>query len=210
MGHLRLQGLPRTRRWDKVVEIIMNDGGAPQVAALSLDAANRGFQDVANDDGVTQVVWLLTQLPLAARAPNYVQRLAALGVLVEAEPNLSELAGAITDATDALLRRERVRTDYGEMAQMAAAETFLSILSQRTQSLFGTTAADVKRELGALATKAQFGKLARRFFASLTRRHLMFFLSRELSNHVGADRRFAADGNALSRGMTSPSRSTIC
>jgi hypothetical protein len=36
-----------------------------------------------------------------------------------------------------------------------------------------------------LATVKQFGVLARDFFARLTRRHLEYYLSRELSKHVG-------------------------
>ena len=191
MGHIRLGELPRTRKWDQVVELIKSDGDAAQVAAASLAAAESGFRQAADDDGVARATWLLTQLPLAARDPNYVERLAALGVDVAGAPGLVELVGAFTDAVDKHMRRSGARTDLGEMAQMAAAETLTSVLGQRTQSLFGTSPDDVRRELAALATTKQFGTLARDFFAGLTRRYLTFFLSRELSNHVGGDRRFA-------------------
>ena len=102
-----------------------------------------------------------------------------------------ELVGAFTDAVDTHMRRDGGRTDLGEMAQMAAAETLTAVLGQRTRSLFGTSPGDIRRELAALATTEQFGTLARGFFAELTRRYLTFFLSRELSNHVGGNRRFA-------------------
>jgi len=188
---MRLGELPRTRRWNQVVELIEGDGNVAQVAAASLVAAEAGFRDAASDEGVARVVWLLTQLPLAARDPNYLQRLNALGVAVAEAPALVELVGAFTDAIDTQVGRWGARTDLGEMAQMAAAETLTSILGHKTQSLFGTSSADVQRELAALATKKQFGSLARAFFAGLTRRYLTFFLSRELSNHVGGNRRFA-------------------
>ena len=191
MGHLRLHELPRTRKWDQVVDLIKSDGDAAEIAAASLDAADRGFRQAAEDEGVARATWLLTQLPLAAKDPNYVERLAALGVDVSGAPSLIELVGAFTDAIDSHMRQSGGRTDLGEMAQMAAAETLTSVLGQRTQSLFGTSAEDVRRELAGLATKKQFGDLARDFFASVTRRYLGFFLSRELSNHVGGDRRFA-------------------
>jgi len=194
MGHLRLGDLPRTRRWDQVVELIKSDGDPAQIAAAALVAAEAGLRQAANDDGVAWAVWLLSQLPLAARDPNYVQRLAALGVSVAEAPSLVELVGAFTDAIDAHVRRRGQRTDLGEMAQMAAAEALASVLGRRTQSLFATTPEDVRRELAGLATKKQFGTLARDFFAGLTRRYLTFFLSRELSNHVGGNRRFANIG----------------
>jgi hypothetical protein len=191
MGHLRLNELPRTRKWDQVVDLIKADGDVAAIAAASLDAAAQGFRQAADDAGVARATWLLTQLPLAAQNPNFVERLAALGVEVSGTPSLVELVGAFTDAIDAHMRRSGGRTDLGEMAQMAAAETLTSVLGQRTQSLFGTSAEDVQRELARLATKKQFGDLARDFFASVTRRYLGFYLSRELSNHVGGDRRFA-------------------
>ena len=191
MGHIRLGELPRTRKWNQVVALIKGDGDAAVIAAASLDAATSGFRLAANDEGVAWTTWLLTQLPLAARDPKYHQRLTALGVEVSGEPNLLELVAAFTDAVDDHMRRAGGRTDLGEMAHMAAVETLTTILDERTRSLFGTSPADVRRELAALATTKQFGDLARNYFASLTRRYLGFFLSRELSNHVGGDRRFA-------------------
>jgi len=191
MGHDQLGDLPRSREWDEVVELIRGDGTAAQVAAAALAAAETGFRQAGKDEGVARVLWLLTQLPLAARDPNYVDRLASLGVRVPDAPGLAEMVGAFTDAVDAHMRRSQGRTDLGEMAQMAAVETLTTIVGQRTNSLFGSTSEDVRQELAALATAKQFGTLARDFFAGLSRRYLAFFLSRELSNHVGGDRRFS-------------------
>lgn len=191
MGHIRLGELPRTRKWEQVVELIKHDGDTPAIAAATLDAAEKGFQKAAEDEGLGRATWLLTQLPLAARDPNYLERLQALGVSVDSAPGLAELVGAFTDAIDTQMRRAGGRTDFGEMAQMAAAETLTKILGERSRSLFGTSAGDVQRELAALGTTKQFGTLARDFFARLTRRYLTFYLSRELSNHVGGERRFA-------------------
>jgi hypothetical protein len=191
MGHIRLGELPRTRKWEQVVELIKRDGDAPAIAAAALDAAEKGFQKAADDEGLGRATWLLTQIPLAARDLNFVDRLRALGVTVEGAPGLAELVGAFTDAIDAQMRRAGGHTDFGEMAQMAAAETLTKILGERSRSLFGTSPTDVQRELAALATTKQFGTLARDFFGRLTRRYLTFYLSRELSNHVGGERRFA-------------------
>jgi hypothetical protein len=46
--------------------------------------------------------------------------------------------------------------------------------------------------MGRLATSKQFSDLARDFFSRLTRRHLEYYLSRELSNHVGPSKRFSS------------------
>jgi len=191
MGHLRLGALPRSREWAQVVELIMRGGGADAVAAAALVAADEGFQRAADDEGLGRTVWLLTQLPLAARHADYVDRLRAIGLSLASEPGLLDLVGAFTDAVDQHMRLAGGRTDFGEMAQMAAAETLTKALGERSKSLFGTSAADVQHTLGSLATTDQFGAFARDFFGRLTRRYLTFFLSRELSNHVGGERRFA-------------------
>jgi len=192
MGHIRLGELPRTRKWEPVVELIKRDGGADAVAAAAIAAAETAFKQAAEDEGLGRALWLLTQLPLAARSANYLDRLRTIGLSVDAAPALMDLVGAFTDAVDNQMRRTGGRTDFGEMAQMAAAETLTKLLGERSRSLFGTASADVQRELAAFGTTNQFGTLARDFFAGLTRRFLTFFLSRELSNHVGGGRRFAS------------------
>ena len=76
---------------------------------------------------------------------------------------------------------------------MGAAESLTGALRTRTESLFGTTPDDVRRELAKLATPKNFSGLARDFFARLTERYVAYFLSRELSNQftsVSANREF--------------------
>ena len=56
----------------------------------------------------------------------------------------------ITDAIDARLANNRGRTDLGEMAQMAAAETITHVVGSRTRSFFGTTPDDVRQAFASL------------------------------------------------------------
>ena len=191
MGHIRLGDLPRTRKWGEVVDLIAAEGDAASIAAATLRAADEGFLRAAKDEGVGRAVWLLTQLPLAARQEDFRKRLEALGLVVTSAPGLPDLIGAYSDAVDSHMRRSGGRTDLGEIAQMAAAETLASTLGARTQTLFGSSPEDVRVALAGLATTRQFGRLARSFVANFARRFLTFYLSRELPNHVGGNRRFA-------------------
>jgi hypothetical protein len=109
---------------------------------------------------------------------------------VSRPPSLAELIGAFSDAVDNYVRRHGTRSDLGEMAHMGATESLAADVGRRSQSLFGTTAEDVQRSLSRLATEKQFSGLARDFFARLTERYLAYFLSRELSAHIGPDQRF--------------------
>jgi hypothetical protein len=108
---------------------------------------------------------------------------------VEPRPTLMAVVGAFTEAVDHHVQRHGPRTDLGEMAQLAAAESLAAVAGQHLPSLLGPTAEDVKLELGRLAAPNRFAGLARDFFARLTARYLDYFLSREISNHVGPGRR---------------------
>lgn len=191
MGHERMGGLPRTRRWTEVIELVAGGGSAAAVASATLDAIEADLAGAANDPALVRAVWLLTQFPDAARTENFGEVLRSLGLPVPNEPTAADLAAAFTAAVDDHVIRSKRRSDIGEMAQLAAVESLSGLLLERSPTLFGADAADVQRELGRLATEKQFGGLARDFFARFTERVLGCFVSRELPVHVGPDRRFA-------------------
>jgi hypothetical protein len=51
-------------------------------------AAEQGFTAAASDAGLQQAFWLLTQLPLAARNSDFVERLREAGLPVSDKPSL--------------------------------------------------------------------------------------------------------------------------
>jgi hypothetical protein len=194
MGHTRLGDIPRTRKWQEVVGLLACGAGTAQVANATIAAAERGLNLAAEDKALVETVWLLTQLPLAARAKGLKEFVGALrqaGLQVSDEPGVMEVVGAFSDAIDARVSNNGGRTDLGEMAQMAASETIANVLGTRTQSLFGTHAQDVQKALAGLATNKQFSQFSRQFFARITNRCLDYFLSRAVSHHLGEGKRFA-------------------
>jgi len=190
MGHIRLGNLPRTRKWQQVVALIEGGAGTAQIANATITAAEKGLKLAAEDKGLVETIWLLTQLPLAARSDNFAQALQSTGLEVSDSPSLMEVIGAFSDAIDRKLANNGGRTDLGEMAQMAASETMAEIIGSRTQSLFGTTPDDVKNAFSKLATNKQFSTFARDFFSRLTNKCLDYFVSRAVAHHVGEGRRF--------------------
>src|SRR5262249_50310235 len=86
------------------------------------------------------------------------------------------------------------RTDLGELAQHAAAESLASVAGSELPSLFGPTPEDARLALGKLAAPDRFARLARDFFARLVRRHLDYYLSREVSDHIGPGRGIGSIG----------------
>jgi hypothetical protein len=190
MGHVRLGELPRTRRWIQVVGLIRAGADVVQIATATLNAAEKGLRQAANDTGVVESVSLLIQLPIAARSKDFVGTLRSWGLTVSDSPGLLEIVAATTNAIDAKMPNCKGRTDLGEMAQMAAAETLTSVLGPRLRSLFETSHEDVRQAFAALATEKQFSTFARKYFARFTNKCLDYFLSKTVAHHVGEGERF--------------------
>jgi hypothetical protein len=195
MGHVRLGTLPKTQKWNQVVSLIAGGADVEQIAAGSANAAESGLERASHDAGLAHAFWLLTQIPLAARTGNFSGRLLELGLNVSSEPTLLEIVSAYTRAVDSHVGGGGKRTDLGEMAQLAGSETLSSEGGRELPSLFGPTATDVQLALAKLGTSDRFSIVARDFFSRLTSRSLGYFLSRELSKHVGPNKRFAAVGD---------------
>jgi hypothetical protein len=67
------------------------------------------------------------------------------------------------EAIDRHVARTGGRTDLGEIAQLAAAESLSSVVGRDLPGLFGTTPDDVKLAVGRFSGKGRFADLARDF-----------------------------------------------
>src|SRR5215208_66082 len=203
MGHIRLKRLPATRKWREVVRLLVIGAPVEQVALASSDAAEAALHGAKRDPVLAYSVWLLSQLPLAARAPDFRDAAWRLGLDIGSEPSLLGVIGAFSDAVDQATAGASGRTDLGEMARKAAVESLAAIAGADLPSLFGPTSEDVRLALGKLAAPDRFARLARDFFARLTRHHLDYYLSRILADHVGPGRRLAtiADHSAFNSAL---------
>ncbi len=190
MGHQHLGRLPGSRKWRQVIDLISGGADVEDVAAATSKAAESQMIDASNDPAVQHAVWLLTQIPIAARQENFATELRKLGLQVGNRPSLIEVVTAMTEAVDRHVARVGGRTDLGEMAQLSAAESLNVVAGRELPDLFDATPEKAQAALGGLGTVSQFAVLARDFFARLSRRQLGYFLSRELSQHVGVNSRF--------------------
>ena len=192
MGHLRLGKLASSRRWKEVIALLRAGGNVTDLAAATALAAESEFEAAKGDPALAYTVWLLTQLPLAAKTPQFAVRLVELGFSPGSEQSVLGLVAGFTHAVDRHDAGRSDRTDLGELARQAATESLSAIAGAAMPSLFGADAESVQRELGKLAGKDRFAGLARDFFARLTQKTLEYYISRELPNHVGPGKSFAS------------------
>jgi hypothetical protein len=162
-------------------------------SASAADAAETSLQGASDDPDFIHAFWLLTQIPLAARGPAFAEDLRRLGLEVPDQPSLMDVAAAFSWAVDKSARQRGGRSDLGEMAQMAAVESMTATVGPTLPSLFEPAPEEVQRAFGRFSGGDRFSTLAREFFARLTQRCLDYYLSRELSNHIGHGARFRDD-----------------
>jgi hypothetical protein len=162
------------------------------IAAAVSHAAEQSMIDASQDATVQHAFYLVAKIPLAARENDFEDALARIGISVPNAPVLADVVSGMMEAIDACTRQSRTRSDYGEIAQLSAAEALFAVVGRETRDLFGVTPDITKSTMAGFATVKQFAVLARDFFARLTRRHINYYLSRELSKHVGPGRRFSS------------------
>jgi hypothetical protein len=201
MGHVRLKRLPATRKWREVVGLLLAGAPVEEVAFASSNAAEAALYGARRDPVLAYSLWLLTQLPLAARAPDFPDAARRLGLDIGSELSLLEVVGAFSDAIDQATAGANGRTDLGEMARKAATESLAAIAGSDLPSLFGPMSEDVRLALAKLAAPDHFARLARDFFARLTRHHLDYYLSRTLQVGPGHRLPTIADHSAFNSAL---------
>ncbi|MEO1610554.1 MAG: hypothetical protein AAFR90_14735 [Pseudomonadota bacterium] len=186
MGHILLGDLPKTRAWNDVVELLRVGATIEELAGATAIAAEKELQKAAADPGFAYTVWLLTQLPQAAKSSNFRARLEELGFNAASAGSVLDLAGSFSAAVGNHVAQNDKANDLGILARQAAAETITAFLTSGTASLFDTEAETLQKDLAALGTKTNFASLAREFFGRLTQKTLEYYISRALPDHIGS------------------------
>lgn len=201
LGHTRLGPLPKSRSWSQVVETLTGTrlrefpvsssaSRVKTIAAQTLKAARTTLSKASDDEGVRYTFYLLTQLALASRHPDWRTMLNEHGITLSEQSSVFDLTAEVQGAIDRYVGGTAVgATDLSEMAQQAVGEALTSLLAAQTPSLFeDADSKDLMDTLRSLSTKRGFGQLGQRFFARFVARFLNFHLSRASAAGLGAPR----------------------
>jgi hypothetical protein len=143
MGHTRLGAIPKSRKWNEVVGQItgagLTGGVAPgpvnmgAIAAQTLDAAQGALDRATDDPGVRYTFYLLTQVALAARNPDWEDALGRHGIHLSDESTVFDFTAEVQDAIDRHIRQNPLgASDLSEIAQQSAGEAITSLVGTRT------------------------------------------------------------------------------
>src|SRR5262249_24920296 len=107
MGHLRLDPLPDTAPWRRVVGLLAEGADVAAIAQATTEAARRGLDLAHGDEGLVYCFWLFPQVFQAPRQADFAAALGNAGLHVTADPDLFDLVGGFSDAVDRRLHKTR-------------------------------------------------------------------------------------------------------
>ena len=211
MGPVHLVQLPRTPAWRAVVGLLEAPApDVPAVAGATAAAAAGRLDALRGDPSLTYCFWLLTRLASAARGPDFVGDLAALGLPARPADSVVGFVSRVSDLVRDEVGRRPESGPFGELASLALRRALTETVGSHGRSLFGSSLEDLEAAFRRHSTPAQFGQLSRRFFGDFLARTLRFYVEKELSNRVGASPGLAttADGRAFAADLDRYARET--
>jgi hypothetical protein len=190
MGHIRLGKLPLTRRWREVLELLDGEGDISSIANASLEAAQAGLKAVTSNPGFIYILTSIFQFLDSASAKDFVAELRNQGYSLPDEATLFDVISGFKSKLDSDLTELLIKSDVSELAQNAFSEVLFKYASIEIDSLFETTPEIVQKTIAKFSSGNRLRGLMHEFFTSFISHYLFYYLSRELSNHVGHDLRF--------------------
>src|SRR5690348_6580041 len=113
MGHTRLGTVPKTRKWNEIVEQVAGHNlaaevanaraGVETIAAATLRAAQNSLEKAVHDPGVLFSFFLLTQVALASRTSDWQIALGTHGIHLSDDSTVFDFTAEVQDAIDRYL-----------------------------------------------------------------------------------------------------------
>ncbi len=186
MGHLRLGRLPKTRRWNAVMNLLdAMPSDTAGVARAIVEAADDHLAQLGSDETLTYCFWLLTRITWAARGREFREGLADLGIEVSEGSSALGLVTRVSEQARAVLAQHPESGPFGELASLALRRALTDTIGVQNAGLFGSSIEDVQSACRTYSSRKQFGVLANRFFADFFSRTLRYFVDREVANYIG-------------------------
>ena len=188
MGHERLGALPRTQKWQTIINklgILYKSGehSTDDIARDVLRNVRTRYRKLGTDETVKTVLSTFIQLSHAYSHPDFDNRIGSLKPDNLTSPTVSSVIRAVKEE----ISRTEVNSEYGQLALRAASDALISFHKEnlpRQASLFNPTDNESSQSWRRLGKGAGFCELSKSFFGCLTKRYLNYYLDRVTSEHL--------------------------
>lgn len=186
MGHERIGYLPRTKRWNVIVDEIGNfstsHDNISQIAQSTTKNVRTRFNRIGNDEGVIAAFKYILLLAHSAKQKDPYEFLFKHNINLPDNFNIFELSQSIQN----YIAENENSKEYSVFAtqSMIDAISEWSRKNQLQQTLVFNENDNPFEIWQKAANGAGFCELSRTFFASFTERYLKYFLEREASSRI--------------------------
>jgi hypothetical protein len=191
VGHLRLDRLPRTRRWKEVIRLLQQGAPVDELAQATYWAAYNGLSRVPADEGFTQTLTTIFKFIDALQSRNPDLALRQNGFDLKEGASFFDYIGSFKERASIAASAIHAKSDIAEIAQDSFTQVLVSTASSGMETLFGIDSGDIKTALQGNLKGKSLENIMHEFFVSFTQRYLNYYLGRELPSHVGINESFS-------------------
>ena len=191
MGHNRLDRLPRTMRWQQVIDLLDEGASVDELAQATFRAAQTGLKRVPDDPGFTQTLTVVFNFIDAIQSKSPLADLRKNGFDVGDGESLFDQVGGFRARAEQAAMAAHARSDIAEIARDSFAQVLLKSAGSSLQTLFGVESGDASRAFQTSLKGKPLGSTMHEFFATFTQRYLNYYLGREVPYHIGVGKAFS-------------------
>jgi len=184
MGHIRTGFLPRTEKWNAIVQQLTLFGGdtsvVPQIAEGTLSAIKKTYEAMPYDESVIKAVSFLANLAFSAKQIDQVAFLNANGYSVD--ESLSVFS--IVISAQRYITTDSGSLEINKIAKDAAMQAVIDYHEKHQSNQLDLFGNEPQSPLRSIGNGAAFCELARSFFAIFTDRQIKYCVEREAAQAI--------------------------
>lgn len=192
MGHNRLGLLPRTYRWKQVIKLLEESADLPDIVKASIYAVQNSLLQASKDQGLTIAITNIFKFIEAIKSKDYRDALYLGGYLDKNDDSIFSITAKFKEKVEKDLDRNWARSDVSEIAIDSFLSTLNQYASHETRDIFDINSSTLANSLRKYTSNENLKQLMHEFHSRFTINYLQYYLSREMSNHVGPGRKIGS------------------
>jgi hypothetical protein len=184
MGHVRIGFLPKTAKWNAIVQQLSLFGGdasvVPEIANNTLTAIQKTYKAIPYDESVIKAISYLVNLAFSAKQSDQIAYLKSQGYIVDKDLSTFSLIAS----AQRLIITENGSLEINKIAKDAAMQAVISYHEKHHTNQLDLFGNDSQNPLRSIGSGAAFCELARSFFASFTDKQIKYYVERAAASAI--------------------------
>lgn len=184
MNHARIGFLPRTEKWNAIVEQLSQFGGdiniVPHIADDTLTAVQKTYAAMPFDESVRKAITFLTTLVFSAKQTDQIAYLKSNGYAVDDKLSLFSLISS----AQRIIKTETGSLEINKIAKDAAMQAVIKYNEVHQNNQLTIWGSESNNPIQSAGNGAAFCEMARSFFAEFTDRLIKYYVERAAASAI--------------------------